>query len=331
MLPVDESSPRPPVARRRASTMRRNIIGFAIGMVLLAAAAWVALTHEAALSDACRQAVQAPLWLVALALGLPALNWVLTSLVFLVLNGRYARVPPGEIHALIGAAWLLNYLPMRPGMFGRIAWHRTYHGITVTQSAKVIGWSMLASALAFGALLAPALIYAQSHRVDIAIGTAVMIALIAAGGIVASGRTGDTLTRRLWFASLLRYADALIWAARYAAIFALVGRPIGPAEAVALAIVSQAATIIPISGNGLGVREWAVGALAAVLPSESLGGRGIDGAAVGVAADLVHRGLEVLSALVVAPICMIGLERIRRRRKADFARTEAQNPSVAYE
>ncbi len=300
--------------RLKRLASRRNIIGFAIGVVLLAVAVWVAGSHEQALSDAWTKARSAPWWLVGLALLLPALNWIATSIVFIILNRRYAKVTGSEMHALIGAAWMLNYLPMRPGMFGRMAWHRKYHGITIPQSAKVIGWSMLASAIAFAGLLVPALVFEQTRSDAWTAAAAAAVGFGGLAGLALVTRDGNDLTQRLWAASVVRYVDAIVWAARYATVFALVGRPISPGEAVALAIVSQAAMTIPLAGNGLGLREWAIGALAAVLPSEAFGGRGMDGAAVGVATDLVHRGLEVVTALAVSSVCMVWLERIRRRR-----------------
>jgi len=81
---------------------------------------------------------------------------------------------------------------------------------------------------------------------------------------------------------------------------------------VALAIVSQIAMLVPIAGNGLGLREWAIGLTAASLT-------GLDPQA-GLAADLVNRAVEVL---VAVPVGLLSARVVSRRLKATLERRKS--------
>ena len=102
-------------------------------------------------------------------------------------------------------------------------------------------------------------------------------------------------------------------------VFGLVGQSLTFEQACAIAAVSQAATAVPISGNGLGLREWAVGLTATALPSwfASDPETGPSSMVVSVAADLVNRGVEMAVAL---PVGIVGIlivsKRIGRLRPA---------------
>src|SRR4029079_8775600 len=80
----------------------------------------------------------APPALIALALALPLVNWVLSSLGLWVQMRRHGPVGAVEVALLVGAAWVLNYLPLRPGMIGRIAYHKSVNGIEVVDSVRAV-------------------------------------------------------------------------------------------------------------------------------------------------------------------------------------------------
>lgn len=289
------------VAALRSGSLARKAVGFILGLVLLGAAAWVAIAHESTLRAALHEARHAPAWLIALALGLPVANWLITSAVFVILNAPYARVPARETAALVAIAGALNYLPMRPGMLGRVAYHKKYHGIGVGVSAKIIVLSVILNAIALGVLVLTALaLQGMPVAVWAVVCAGTLLALFA--GALAARASSRPIQARLLAVLALKYADSLVWGARYAAVFALAGNPISLPEAVAFACVSQAASTVPLAGNGLGLREWGVGLLASLLPSARAAGEGWDAAAVGLSADLVHRGLEVVVALALAAV-----------------------------
>ncbi len=73
---------------------------------------------------------------LGLLLGSVLANLLLTGLLFTVLISRYGNVGRVEMQALIATATLLNFLPLRPGLFGRIAYHRTFNAIPAAASVK---------------------------------------------------------------------------------------------------------------------------------------------------------------------------------------------------
>lgn len=293
----------------------RHAAGFILGGALVAAAAWAAWSHGGQISSAWESLKQAPAPVIAAGAALPLANLVLTALLFQILNARYAPVRFGEMLPLIGAATLLNYLPLKPGMFGRIAWHKKYNGITVAESAKVLVWSTIASVGAIGLLLVLAAALSKMHGAAWETTVMVLCALVPTGVAAALWRRAP-LSARIAVGASVRYFDTLVWAARYSVFFWLVGHPIMMSEAVALAAVSQAAMVVPIAGNGLGLREWAIGLTAAALPSTRAEAAGLDAAAIGLAADLVHRGVEVLVMIPTGGASALWLARIRKGRAA---------------
>ncbi len=298
------------IARRRERWRRlrtegvsaRRLAGALLAVTLLAAAFWVALAHGEALQAALSNARRAPLGLVLLAVSLPLANWLLISTSFSVLYGRQTPVAVREMSLLVAAAWLLNYLPLRPGLVARLAYHKRRHGITVRRSIQVLVVSSLLSGL--GALLCAgiALLLPASAPVWI------MVAGILAPTVPMFAGVRSERLGTLCLAFCLRYLDLLVWVGRYWAVFAVIGVPLSLRESVALAIVSQIALLVPIAGNGLGLREWAIGLLAGVLPAFA----GTEGTAMGLAGDLVHRGFELAAAILVGVPALLVLSRTLR-------------------
>jgi len=282
----------------------RRVVGFAIGVALLIAAAWMVARHPDDLRRALDAARAAPVWAVALLLSLPIANWLLISGVFWTLTHRRAphRVPPDEMAALIGSAFLLNYIPLRPGLFGRVALHRTLHHIPLRDSGMVLIENIICGgisiALCFAALVAMTCIESTSG-VAAALAIAFLPSLIAA-------LTLPLHARPYAVATLLRTFDLLAWSARYCAAATIAGRALSLPEAVALASVSQVAMLLPLAGNGLGLREWAVGLTAAWLPAAlPAWSPGTDpmSSATGIMIDLVNRAAEMVIALPLGLAC----------------------------
>src|SRR5262249_9440774 len=136
----------------------RATVGFVIGVLLLVAAAWAVSRHQAEFREAMDAARRARWWLVTLAVVLPLGNWLLMALSVWILMRRHGRVALGEMTCLIGAAWLLNYLPFRPGLFGRVAYHKAVNGIPIVKSIGATISAIVCSGLAIMVLLGVALI-----------------------------------------------------------------------------------------------------------------------------------------------------------------------------
>ena len=218
--------------------------------------------------------------------------------------------------ALIASAWLLNYIPLRPGMIARIAYHKKRHGITIRQSMWVYVISTICTGFSIMLSLAIALAL-DKHSAPFVITLALFAPAIGTIVLAWIARMNDQPgAARLLCVFALRHCDLLVWVARYAVIFAIIGVPLSTIEAVAIAIVSQIALLIPISGNGLGLREWAIAITAGFLPAF-----GHETAtATGLGGDLANRGFELAVALALGTPALIWLS----RRLAH--RTDNQSP-----
>lgn len=296
----------------RVGRRTRAAVGSIVGAALLVAAVWTAAAQGDALLDGLRAMRAAPWWLVCLTIALPMANLVVVSVAFWLLNSRHGSVRLDEMGALIASAWLLNYLPFRPGMFGRIAYHKKYNGIGVKASARVLAESIVLTGVAIAALGATILLLEWfGSRGGPVWWVVVMLPAVLA---LAGWRGCPTRTSRMYAgAAAMKYADMGIWSLRYWAVFSLIGGELGAREAVAVAIVSQIALLIPLAGNGLGLREWAVGLLAAALPGW-YGGEGESGAGFGLTADLVNRASEILVAVPLGLLGIVAIARVVRAR-----------------
>jgi hypothetical protein len=301
-------------------------IGFALGAAMVVAAVWAVASQSGGLGEAARRAAGAPWWLVGLGALLPLANLWCIGMVFWHLTARYlprgelARAPLGvlEMQALIASAFLFNYTPLRAGMVGRIAYHKTVHGVAVRDSVKVLGHSLAlgagACALVLGAATLGPWALAGVGAASVAVGA---VAWLASRGGGATAHARPSIAHFV-AAGAWRVADVCVWAARYWVCFAIVGVRLDATSAAALAIVSQAAMLVPFVGNGLGVREWAVGIATAWLPGAAgvlatNAGATAQRFSPGLSADLVNRGLELV---VAVPVGLCGAWFIARRLRA---------------
>lgn len=300
--PVDAGPPR---------SVARRVAGFAVGVALLAAAIVAVATQRDQLGSLFDRATHAPWWIVAALFVLPICNWLLVAGSFHLLIQRFGRVELGEMTSLVGSAWLLNYLPLRPGLIGRVTYHKTVNNIRVRDSAAVLIVSIALSGVGGLLLLGAGLL---THKTNISVAAAlaapaIIIALASAAAWMVRPGAG-----RVTVALLLRYLDMLVWVGRYAAVFELVGHSMPLPQIVLITAASQVAMMVPLTGNGVGLREWAVGLTAA-----SVGGV----AAAGLTADLFNRAAEVLVAIPVGLICSA---RVARLVAAHQSQSEDSNP-----
>ncbi|USN99988.1 MAG: flippase-like domain-containing protein [Phycisphaeraceae bacterium] len=291
-------------ASMKAHRLRR-LVGFTIGLGLFGAAVWVIARGGADFRSALDAARHAPWWLGAAVVVLPLVNWLLVGTSFWVLQNRYGSVGWREMLALIASAWLLNYLPLRPGMFGRLAYHKHVNQIRYADSARVLVYSVSLTGVSIGLLLVIAILV----RFGGAWGWVWCVpAPIVMGAAAIALRPHGPLWWRLATSALLKYLDMMVWIWRYAAAFALIGSPLDFQTALFVAAVSQAAFLIPLAGNGLGIREWGVRAASAVQ--------------IGLLADVVNRAAEVTVSL---PLGLVGTAWAARR----MARLRAERGILA--
>ena len=277
---------------------------FVIGLALLAAAGAAVVRTGADLSGAIDTLLGSPLWLKALVIISPAANVLAVTLSFMALQRRFARVAFGEMFDLIGSAWLLNHLPMRPGLIGRIGYHKRVHGIRVRDSVNTTVWSVVLAAVANGALLLVALLMPGAGD-DAPWAWAGGAMLWAAGptiaALAASPLAPCGAPRLITLALAARSLDVLLWYLRYGLAFSLLGVGLDAPTIALVSAVSQLATLIPLTGSGIGFREWGVGL------TSTIGG---DRMGIGIAADLINRAAEIL---IVLPIGLWCTARVSRR------------------
>lgn len=308
-----------PSATRGRGNAGRLLASF-LGLLLLVAAIYAVSSRTDALPRAIESARNAdPLLLFAVVL-LPVANIAVISASFWSLTRRFGRVTPAEMFALILSSWLLNHLPLRPGLVGRIGYHRIVNGIPVASGLRVVveqfllGLVALALMVAFMAALA-------SLGAWVAIGVLLVAGLACGGGgLLAMSRapgTGGGIGPCYTAAFGFRLLDMTIWIARYLCLFEVVGQPLPLRHAAAVTAASQAAMLSPVP---LGLREWTVGLVHAVLTPEASVHQliSVQAVAPGVSADLVNRAVELLVSVPLGLIATLWLaRRIRHARKGD--------------
>lgn len=308
-------------ANRWRQTRWFRLFGFVAGTLLVCLAIAAALNQD---PDAMRRSIddlgRHPWWFVLLFLAFPLLNWLSISASIWFLLSRFGRLGFAETLGLIGMAWLLNYLPMRPGMVGRIAYHKAVNGITIRHTGQTLIEGTVLTGICSGVLLIGA-VFLRGVEATLAWILLVAIPMIAAAIASAVLWKSRPVTARYCAAGSLRVLDMAVWAGRYALAFAIVSSPISMPAALVLAVASQVAMLIPLAGNGLGVREWLIGALAAGLPAAMLGGADAN-LSQGLTADVLNRFVEVLVAVPLGLLCLgIIMRRLRNLQKPATAKT----------
>jgi hypothetical protein len=276
--------------------------GLVVGLALLAAAIVTVAGERETITQAL-DAVQHPsLWRVGLLAVAVVANLVLSALTLSVLISRYGRVAAIEMQALVAASALLNFLPLRPGLFGRIAYHRAVNAIPAVATVKTV-FQAAGLSMAVAAYLALALVVSRWLAMPLWVPVGLPVPLLAIALAIRPAR--------VWVAAgLIRYLEVMVWALRYHLAFALLGSPIDPHSALAFSCLSLVAMLVPIVGNGLGLREWAVGLAAPLLTPYVLG--------LGLTADLVNRATELVVILLLGLGGMAWLTWNARRAPRDL-------------
>lgn len=283
-----------------------------VGILLLVAAVYVVVARADSLGPAMRSAAGAPRWMIALVLLLPLVNVALTAASFTLLTRRHGRVGYAEVLALILSSWLLNHLPMRPGLVGRVVYHKAVNRIPVLASIRVIGEQIVLGAIGLGLVLLVVLFTIDRPLSWMLGGGAVLL-----GSTLCAAALVRSTSRTYALVIALRIADCAVWTVRYLLLFELIGQPIRGSVAAVIAVSSQVAMLSPVP---LGLREWVVGlAAAAMADSHAVT---VDTMAIGVAADLVNRAAELAVALPLGLVAgWVVLRRVRTAGRQDLPHT----------
>lgn len=279
-----------------ARSRLRRLVGFTLGLLLIAAACVVAM--RSGLAGSTLDALASPSGVAVLlaVAALTAASVFLAGLTFWALLRPHADLGYREMTALIASSALLNYLPLWPGLVGRVAYHRQYHGITVARSLIVLVWSRVLTA--WVAVAAVAALFSPT-----------LAAVLAALGLLTVLLAGQLTADRplpLLAAAASRAAELALMAGRYALCLPLADIEPDPALTIALAGIAMFVQAIPLAPNGLGLREWAI----------ALFGRSVSTGftlAAFVLVDLLNRLGEIIAIL---PAGLIATALLARRRGA---------------
>ncbi|MCC5823174.1 MAG: hypothetical protein LAT64_09775 [Phycisphaerales bacterium] len=275
--------------------------GFILGVLLLIGAGVVLFSDPERFRDLIERLRGAPWWAVAFIMAGPVFNWLLVSACLWMLLRRHGRLGLGEMNALVGSAWLLNHLPMRPGLIGRVGYHKLVNGIRVRDAIESTLWSLGLAGLA--GVMAFTLAWMMPAGAGVTTVVLVLAGPVGVVGVLAALARAAGWTNAFWLLGALavRYADMGIWAARYAVVFWVMGVEVTPVQVVMVTAVSQVAQLVPIAGGGMGLREWLVGLTAGSLF------QAFDAALAG---DLINRAVETL---IVVPVGLISGAVVARR------------------
>ncbi|MEO1129139.1 MAG: hypothetical protein AAFX05_05440 [Planctomycetota bacterium] len=273
------------------------MVAYVVAIVLLALAVVTIIRSG---DGAALPSLSVHLPALAILAGLTLVTALLSGVAFRILTVRYGHVSWLEMIALVNTAWLLNFLPLRPGLFGRVAYHKAVHGIGVRDSVRVLLWAYTLSLAGAAVVLVLGIAGASMPWLDrwLPVIAGVLVLSIAALAVWAR-HVRPQPDPEVWRAIAvlgIRCVELHLWAARYFICFELVGHPVTWSAALIFAAVSTVASLVPLSGNGLGVREWAVGGLAWLLPGVLAAGTAVT-LGVGLEADLINRAVEVLVAV----------------------------------
>ena len=297
-----------PQAKRAA-----RAIGFVVGVVLVGAAL-IAIVRSAPTLDQLRAVIARPDgWLIAWAVAATVGNLIGASGMFYALVRPFGQITFFEMGKLIAASSVLNYLPMRPGLVGRVVHQEVVNRIPMRRSVlSIVEAAVICAFTVFWLALAVAMIRFTSTRV---IGGVVAALPIFCG--LAYAMPQEMRSRRFFEAIFWRWMDLLLWTVRYAVVFEMLGIDLNLESAAAAACIAGAANMIPFIGNGLGVREWAIGLAGPALATWTTD--------TGLAAELLNRCLDLI---VVAPIGIGVMPGIAKRiRIAGLSTTPADMAS----
>lgn len=293
---------------------RRRIVRIAAFIVALAllVAAVVAILRSAPTIEQVRAAVVHPDPIkVLLCVAALLVNLIACGGIFHALLSPFGRIGRFEMVQLIATSSVLNYLPLRPGLVGRIAHQDVVNGIPLRRSAVSVVEAGIVCAFSI-VWLAGAVAVAQWSGMHL---LGWIMAAMPSLGWCARRSADPTTAQRLLNSLAWRQVDLLAWGTRYWAVFGLLGVSLSPLDCARAVCIGGAANLVPFIGNGLGIREWAIG-----LAGERMALWSTD---VGLAAELLNRAADIAVAVPIGIICAVPIARRLRAAMAGRGETIA--------
>jgi hypothetical protein len=268
----------------------RSAAMFVLSMVLLVGAGYFVYTATDGLEGVWDSVRTAPWWMIALIILGPMGNHISVALCLQALQSRHGKVGVIEMYVLVGSAWLFNYMPMRPGLIGRIGYHKSINNIRLRDSLESSVWSGILAGIANGLMLPIAFLMMMVPQGWSLLLPFVPVVVAILLSMVLTGRRKKLIILALAY----RQLDVIVWLGRYWLAFEVLGLDVSIGDIAVISAVSQLASLMPLTGSGIGFREWAVGLMA------SAGGHAMGTAMAG---DLINRAAETFVVVPVGLVC----------------------------
>ena len=269
-----------------------RLVVMVVGLIMLAGAIVLISVQREALSGALQALADPRPGPIAILLGSMLVTILITGWQFQILLARH-RLPTLEMMALISGSALLNFLPLKVGLLGRVTYHQAVHGIHPLETVRAMIFARGAGLLVIG--LAAVSVFA-SEGLSSPLWAWLLMPVMVPGWFVMA-----RATRTAAVVVILKYLDLLLMAVRLSCAFTLMEVQMTFATCVGLACIGMLANAIPFLTGGLGLREWLIGWFTSILVAIPTA------LALGVFADLINRAAELLVLLPVGGISILWL------------------------
>jgi uncharacterized membrane protein YbhN (UPF0104 family) len=238
-------------------------------------------------------------WQILVMIAAVCTNLVLMGVLWWVIILSFdARPKVGfyKMFALVCASGLLNYLPLRPGLFGRATYLKVKHNLPLRQSLISVIVVMGLATLVLGTSAAIVQFIPTSFQIIVG---AVAFVTFCCVLPIAAKRILKREIKKGWMWVPIRTADLLATSLRLWVVFQVIQEPITFDQAILAASAGLFVSLLGITPNGLGLREWAIAGATAHVVGHA-----------GFAAAVIDRGVE---AIVVTVVGVWALQRISLR------------------
>lgn len=269
-----------------------RLIAMLVGLLLLAGAIVLIINQHERLEPALQAMSHPDPGTILILIASMLIGLFLTGLQFQLLMARH-HIPAIEMQGLIAASALLNFLPLKAGLLGRIAYHQVSHDVHPMETAKVMILARMAGLVIIG--LTAGSLFLQDWSEGPLWAWALVPALIPGWFIMPAA------TRTAGLVMVLKYMDLVLMAVRYQCAFQMMDQSVGFDICLALAAIGMLAGAIPFLSGGLGLREWLVGWLATILVTLPAA------LEIGILADLINRATELVVLIPVGGVALLWL------------------------
>jgi uncharacterized membrane protein YbhN (UPF0104 family) len=291
------------------STWKRcsTALGWIAAAMLLSLAVWFGS------QSFDREVLSALSWQAVLSLiGLTLVSYLVSGLLFTSVTRGFAVEPPvsvGKMTALTMASGLLNYVPAaRPGLWGRAAYLRAYHGLPIRASVVIL---MVVMAMAVVVLVGTAgkLLLTWSFEEPVRWASVlVWLVVLSAISIFVVQWTPWRGQGDVWLWPVYRMVDLLATAGRLYIALGVLGVPASFLDVVLMASGSLTMRLVGLTPNGLGLSEWAVSVISAAISPGTQ--------AAAATAALIDRSVEFVVTCVCGLASMFWLKHCAKHRPA---------------